>query len=115
MVDIVIVLDRDIIITVNILTLIILALVNVLLASLNVEILGIIIMELILHNSHRHITLILDILANHLSLLDLTNKHTIILMKTIYLVFILMTGTMIMMILCLIAIQCENDYISSYL
>jgi len=39
-------------------------------------------MELILHNPYRHITLIVDPLANHLSLQDLTHKHIIILMKT---------------------------------
>ena len=57
----------------------------------------------------------LDSLANHLSLQDLTHKHIIILMETIYLVFILFAGMMIMMILCLLAIQCGNDYISRYL
>jgi len=93
----------------------ILALVNIILAALNIEVLGIITMELILHNPHLHITLMMDPLANHLSLLDLTHKHTIIFMKTIHLVFILIAGIMIMMILYLIAIQCENDYISRYL
>ena len=58
MVDIMIVLDRGIMIIV-----IILALVNILLAALNIEILSIIIMELILHNPFRHITLIVDHLA----------------------------------------------------
>ena len=48
MVDIMIVLHRDIMIMVNILTVIILALVNILLAALNVEVLGIIIMKVIL-------------------------------------------------------------------
>jgi len=86
------VLDRDIMIIVNILALIILMLVNILLAELNIEILGIITVELILHNSHRHITLLLDLLANHLSLPDLTNKHTIILKKIIYLISILLVG-----------------------
>ena len=57
----------------------------------------------------------LDPLANHLSLPDLTNKLTVILMKTIYVVYILTTRMMIMMILWLITIQCENDYISRYL
>ena len=50
----------------NILALIFLALVNILLAALNIEVLGIITMELILHNPYRHITLIVDPLANHL-------------------------------------------------
>jgi len=63
-----IVLDRGIMIIV-----IILALVNILLAALNIEILSIIIKELILHNLHRYITLMLDPLANHLRLPDLTN------------------------------------------
>ena len=36
--------------------------------------LGIITMELILHNPYRHITLMLDPLPNHLSLQDLTHK-----------------------------------------
>ena len=88
--------------------------VNILLAALNIEVLGII-MELILHNPYRHITLMLDPLANHLSLQDLTHKHIIILMETIYLVSILIAGMMIMMILCLLVIQCGNDYISRYL
>ena len=110
-----IVLDKDIIIMVNILTLIILALVNILLVALNIESLSIISMELILHNPHRHITLMLDHLVNHLTLPDLTNKHTIILMKTIYMISILIAGMIIMMILCLITIHCENDYISRYL
>ena len=43
------------------LALIILALVNILLAALNIEVLGIITMELILHNTHRHITLMSDL------------------------------------------------------
>jgi len=92
--------------------LIISALVNILLAALNIEVLGIITMELIVHNTHRHITLILDPLTNHINLLNLTHKHTIILMETIHLVSIFITGIMIMMSLCLIEIQCENDYIS---
>jgi len=46
-----IVLDREIMIMVNILALIILVEVNILLATPNIEILGIITMELILHNS----------------------------------------------------------------
>ena len=88
---------------------------NILLAALNIEVLGIITMELILHNPSRHITLIVDSLANHLSLQDLTHKHIIILMETIYLISTLIAGMMIMMILCLLAIQCGNDYISRYL
>ena len=47
-----------------------------------------------------------------LSLQDLTHKHIIILMKTICLVSILIAR---MMILCLLVIQCGNDYISRYL
>ena len=89
--------------------------ISLLLAVLNIEILGIIIMVLILHNRHRHITLIMDPLANHLSLPDQTNIYTIILMKTIYLISLLIAGKIAIMILCLIAIQCENDYISMYL
>ena len=58
---------------VNIIALIILALVNILLAALNIEVLDIINMALILHNLHCHIALILDPLSNHLSLLNLTN------------------------------------------
>ena len=112
--DMMIVLDRDIMIMVNILALITLALVNILLAALNIEVLGIITMDLILHNPHRHITLVVDPLANHLSLQDLTHKYIIILMKTICLVSILIAGMMIMMILCLLVIQCGNDYISRY-
>ena len=65
----------------NILALVILTLVNILLAVLNIEVLGIITMKLILHNSYRHITLMLDPLTNHLSLQDLTNKYIIILME----------------------------------
>jgi len=102
-------------IIVNILALIILALRNILLAALNIEILDIITIELILHNSHRHITLMLDPLTNHLNLPDLTNKLIVILMKTIYLDSIIIAGMMIMMILCLITIQYETDYISRYL
>jgi len=56
----------------------------------------------------------LDPLANHLSLQDHTHKHIIILMKSIYLVSILI-AEMIMMILCFLVIQCGNDYISRYL
>jgi len=100
---------------VNILALIILALVNILLAALNIEVLGIITMELILHNPYRYITLMLDPLVNHLSLQDLTYKHIIILIETIYLVSILIARMMIMMILYLLVIQCWNDYISRYL
>ena len=88
---------------------------NILLAALNIEILGIITIELILHNTHRHITLMSDPLANHLNLLDLTDKHTIILMETIHLISILIAGIMMMISLCLIGIQCGNDYISRYL
>ena len=91
------------------------ALVNILLTVLNIEVLSTIITKLILHNRHRHITLMIDHLANHLSIPDQINKHIIMLMKIIYLVFILIAGMTIMMILCLIAIQCENDYISMYL
>ena len=72
-------------------------------------------MELILHNPYRHITLIVDPLANHLSIQDLTHKHIIILMETICLVSILIAGQMIMMIWSLLVIQCGNDYISRYL
>ena len=54
-------------------------------------------------------------LANHLNLLDLTDKHTIILIETIHIVSILIAGIMIMMSLYLIGIQCGNDYISRYL
>ena len=63
-----------------------------LLAVLNIQVLGIITMELILHNPYRHITLIVDPLANHLILQDLTHKHIIILMETICLVSILSRG-----------------------
>ena len=52
----------------------ILALVNILLAALNIKVLGIITMELILHNPYRHITLMLNPLANHLNLQDLNQK-----------------------------------------
>ena len=76
---------------------------NILLAALNIEVLRIITMELILHNSCHPITLMLDPLVNHLNLQDLTHKHIIILMETICLVSILIAG-MIMMILCLIVI-----------
>jgi len=107
-----IVLDRDTMIMVNIVTLIILVLVNILRVALNIEILGIVTVELILCNLHRHI-LLLDPLANHLSIPDLTNKHIIIFMETIYMIFILIAG--IMMILCLLAIQWKNNYISRYL
>jgi len=92
----------------NILALIIPALVNILLAALNIEVLSIITMELILHNTHRHITLMLDPLTNHLNLLDLTHKYTIILMETIRLVSIFIAGIVIMMSLCLIGIQFGN-------
>ena len=85
--------------------------ISLLQAALNIEVLGIIIIELILHNHHRHITLMMDPLPNHLSLPDQTNIHTIILMKTIYLISLLITGMITMMILCLIAIQYGNDYI----
>jgi len=85
---------------------------NILLAALNIEVLGIITMELILHNLYRHITLMLDTLANHLNLQDLTYKHIIILIEIIYLISILITGMMIMMIVWLLTIQCGNDYIS---
>ena len=64
LVNIMIVLDINIMIMVNILALIILALVNILLVALNIEVSGIITMELILHNLHCHITLMLDPLAN---------------------------------------------------
>ena len=87
---------------------------NILIAALNIDVLGIITMELILLNTHRHITLMLDPLTNHLSLLDLTHKHTIILKET-NLVSILIAGIIIMMSLYLIEIQYENDYISRYL
>ena len=100
---------------VNILALIILAPVNILLAALNIEVLSIITMKLILHNPYHQITLMLDPLANHLSLQDHTHKHIIIFMETIYLVSILIEEMMIMMILYLLVIQCENDYISRYL
>ena len=97
LVDIIIVLDTYIMITVNILALIILvliilALVKILLTMLNIDILGIITMKLILHNPHRHITLMLNPLANHLSLPDQTNIHTIIFMKTIYMIYLLSQG-----------------------
>jgi len=46
-----------------------------------------------------------------LSLPDQTNIHTIIFMKTIYLISLLIVGMITMMIWCIIAIQCENDYI----
>ena len=59
--DMIIVLDRDIMFMMNILALIILALVNILLAMLNIEVSGIITMELILHNPLCHINLILDL------------------------------------------------------
>jgi len=85
------------------------------LAALDIKILGIITIELILHNTHRHITLMSDPLANHLNLLDITDKHTIILMETIHLISILIAGIMMMISLCLIRIQCGNDYISRYL
>ena len=77
---------------VNIIALINLAMVNILLATLNIEVLGIITMELIMHNPHRHITLILNSLANHFNLPNLTNKLTVILRETIYLVSILIAG-----------------------
>ena len=99
-------------IMVNILAQIIVVPVNILLAALNIKVLDIIIMELILHNPQRHITLMLNSLANHLNLPDQTNKHTIILIEIIYLVSYL--SMMIMMSWCLIAIQYENDYISKY-
>ena len=83
---------------------------NILLATLNIEVLGIITMELILHNTHYHITPMLDPLANYLNPLDLTHKHTIILMETIHLISILIAGIVIMMSLCLIGIQCGNGY-----
>jgi len=89
--------------------------VNILLAALNIKVLGIITMDLILHNSHRHITLMLDPLTNHLNQPDLTNKLIVILTKNIYQVYTIIAGMMIMMIFCLIAIQCENDYINKYL
>ena len=110
-----IVLDTAIMIMMNILAPIILALVNILLAALNIEVLSIIIIELILHNLYRHISLMLNSLANHLNLSDFTNKHTIILMEIIYLVSILIAEMTIKMILCFIAIQCGNDYINMYL
>jgi len=110
------VLDRNIMIMVNILALaqvkiLIIESISFLLAVLNIEILGILIMELILHNHHRHITLMIDPLTNHLSLLDQPNIHIIILVKTIYLISLLSARMITMMISCLIAIQCGNDYI----
>ena len=60
--------------------------ISFLVAMLNIEVLGIIIMELILHNSHCHITLMMDPLADHLSLPDQTYIHTIILIDIIYLI-----------------------------
>jgi len=74
-----------------------------LLAALNIDVLSIIIMELILHNRHRHITLMMDPLASYLSPTDQINIRAIILMKTIYLISLLITGMITMMILCLIA------------
>ena len=68
-------------------------------------------MELKLHNPHRNIILMLDPLTNHLSLQDLTHKLIIILMKTIYLISLLIAWMIMIMILCIIAIQCKNDYI----
>jgi len=73
----------------------------------NIEILGIIILVLILHNRHHHITLMIHPLPNHLCLLEHCSIHPIILMDLIF----LLIAVMITMILCLIAIQCGNDYI----
>jgi len=84
---------------------------SLLLTTLNIQVLDIIIMELIFHNWQHHITLMMDFLANHFSLPDQTNIHTIILIEIIYLISLLITG-MIMMRFCASSqIQCENDYI----
>jgi len=52
------------------------------LLALNIKILGIIILVLILHNHHCHITLIIHPLPNHLCLLEYNSIHPIILMDT---------------------------------
>ena len=59
-------------------------------------------------NRHRHITLIIHTLLNHLCLLEHSSIHPIILMDP---VFLLIAGMITMMILYLITIQCENNYI----
>ena len=50
----------------------------------NIEILRIIILVLILHNRHRHITLMIHSMPNHLSLPEHSSIHPIILMDPIF-------------------------------
>jgi len=53
----------------------------------------------------------MDPLANHLSLANQSNIHIIVLMETIYMIYLLIAEIITIMILCIVAIQCENDYI----
>jgi len=53
----------------------------------NIEVLSIIIMVLILHNRHSHITLMIHPLLNHLCLAEHNNIHPIIRMDSIFFIY----------------------------
>jgi len=78
------------------------------LPSQNIEVLGIIIPVLILHNRHHYIILMIHPLPNHLCLPEHSSIQPIIRMNPI---FLLIAGMITMMILYLITIQYGNGYI----